>query len=210
MCGICGVLDLRSARPVSEELVRRMTEVIRHRGPDDEGFYFGPGAALGHRRLSIIDLAGGHQPVENETGDVRVVFNGEIYNYAGLAADLKRAGHVFRTRSDTETILHAYEEYGVSAVERLRGMFAFAIWDEPRRRLLLARDRMGIKPLYYTVCGGRLLFASEIKSILQDPSVPREIDDEALEQYLGLRYVPDPRTMFRGIFKLPRGRVLVA
>jgi len=210
MCGICGVLDLRSSRPVSEELVRRMTDVIRHRGPDDEGFYFGPGIGLGHRRLSIIDLAGGHQPVENETGDVRVVFNGEIYNYAGLAADLKRAGHAFRTRSDTETILHAYEEYGVSSVERLRGMFAFAIWDEPRRRLLLARDRMGIKPLYYTVCGGRLLFASEIKSILQDPSVPREIDDEALEQYLGLRYVPDPRTMFRGVFKLPPGSVLVA
>ncbi len=210
MCGICGILDLGSGRPVSDELVRRMADVARHRGPDDEGYYFGPGIGLGHRRLSIIDLAGGHQPVENETGEIRVIFNGEIYNYAGLAETLKGAGHRFRTRSDTETILHAYEEYGPACVERLRGMFAFAVWDEPRRRLLLARDRLGIKPLYYTVQGDRLLFASEIKSILQDPSIPREIDEDALEYYLSLRYVPDPLTMFRGVFKLAPGSILVA
>lgn len=210
MCGICGILDLEGRGPAPEDLVRRMTEVIRHRGPDDDGFHFEPGVGLGFRRLSIIDLSGGHQPIENETGDVRIVFNGEIYNYASLAEALGRAGHRFRTRSDTETILHAYEEHGPACVERLRGMFAFAIWDGKRRRLLLARDRMGIKPLYYTVRGGRLLFGSEIKSILQDSSIPREIDEDALEYYLSLRYVPDPLTMFRGIMKLPPGSVLVA
>lgn len=210
MCGICGVVNLKSDTPVSETLIRRMAEVSRHRGPDDEGYYFGRRIGLGHRRLSIIDLSGGRQPIENETGDIRIVFNGEIYNYEALAASLKVAGHSFRTRSDTETIVHAYEQYGLDFVDRLRGMFALAIWDEPRTRLILARDRMGIKPLYYTVRNDRLLFASEIKSILQDPSVPREMDEDALEYFLSLRYVPDPLTMFRGIYKLLPGSILVA
>ncbi len=209
MCGICGVLELNEDRPVSESLVRRMARVARHRGPDDEGYYFGPRIGLGHTRLSIIDLSGGHQPLENEDGTVRIVFNGEIYNYSQLADLLRRAGHSFRSRSDTETIVHAYEEYGTACVEKLRGMFAFAIWDQSRMRLLLARDRLGIKPLYYTVRDGRLLFASEIKSILQDACIPRKIDEDALEYFLSLRYVPDPLTMFSGIYKLPPGNILV-
>lgn len=208
MCGICGVLNLHSREAIPRDLVRRMADVIRHRGPDDDGFFFGEGVGLGHRRLSIIDLAGGHQPIENETSTARIIFNGEIYNYRDLMDSLKRKGHVFRTRSDTETILHAYEEYGFDCVKHLRGMFAFAIYDDEKRRLFVARDRMGIKPVYYTVRGDRLLFGSEIKSILQDAAVPREIDGDALEYYLGLRYVPDPLTMFRGIYKLPPGSFL--
>jgi len=210
MCGICGVLNLRSDDAIPQDLVRDMTGVIRHRGPDDEGFFFGKGIGLGHRRLSIIDLSGGHQPIENETSTARIIFNGEIYNYRGLMDTLKQKGHVFRTRSDTETILHAYEEYGLDCVKHLRGMFAFAIHDDEKRRLFIARDRMGIKPVYYTVHGDRLYFASEIKSILRDTSIPREIDEDALEYFLSLRYVPDPLTMFRGIYKLPPGSILVA
>ncbi len=187
--------------------------MIRHRGPDDEGFLLDGPLGFGHRRLSIIDLAGGHQPLSNEDGRVWIVYNGEIYNYADLQRDLKARGHTFRTRSDTETIVHLYEEYGDAFVERLRGMFAFAIWDGRRKRLLLVRDHVGIKPVYYAVRDGVLTFASEVKSILLQDGMPRELNEDAIERYLGLRYTPagdDGQTMFRGIHKLPAGSMLVA
>ena len=213
MCGICGTLDLRHERPASRSLLRRMAHAIRHRGPDDEGFHFDGSLGLGHRRLSIIDLAGGHQPLCNEDESVWVAFNGEIYNYRDLTRELQGRGHRFRTVSDTEALVHLYEEHGDRFVERLRGMFAFALWDAKRRRLLLARDPVGIKPLYYCVVDGVLTFGSEVKALLQNPEVPRELNEEALEGYLGLRYTPawdDGTTLFRGIKKLPAGCVLVA
>jgi asparagine synthase (glutamine-hydrolysing) len=210
MCGICGLLHLNPARPVDEALLRRMTDVMAHRGPDDDGFHFDRGLGLGHRRLSIIDLAGGHQPLCNEDGTVWIAFNGEIYNYKPLAEELKARGHRFRTRSDTETSVHAYEEYGEAFVHRLRGMFAFAIWDAPKKKLVLVRDRVGIKPVYYTVHRDTLYFASEIKSIFQNPEIPRELNPDAIDYYLTFRYVPGPMTLLRNIFKLPAGSMLIA
>ncbi len=213
MCGFCGTLDLRLERPASEPVLRRMAHVMRHRGPDDEGFLLDGPLGFGHRRLSIIDLAGGHQPLSNEDGRVWIAYNGEIYNYEDLQRDLKAKGHRFRTRSDTETIVHLYEEYGDAFVERLRGMFAFALWDGRRQRLLLVRDPVGIKPVYYAVQDDVLTFGSEIKPILLNEGVPRELNEDALESYLGLRYTPggdDGQTMFRGIHKLPAGSLLVA
>src|SRR3989440_483007 len=180
MCGICGMYNARSREPVSQELIEGMTSLISHRGPDDSGLYVDHEIGLGFARLSIIDLSGGHQPMSNETGDVWVVFNGEIWNYKELRKELIEKGHQFRTNSDTETIVHAYEEYGVDCVARLHGMFGFAIWDAPRKRLFLARDRAGKKPLYYTTVNGDFLFASEIKSLLYDPRVKREVDSQAL------------------------------
>jgi asparagine synthase (glutamine-hydrolysing) len=205
MCGICGIVNFNRTEPVAHELLERMTSAQAHRGPDDCGYFVESNVGLGHRRLSIIDLSGGKQPIFNEDGSVVVVFNGEIYNFADLRAGLISSGHQFKTRSDTETIVHAYEEYGVDCMKDFRGMFAFAIWDRKRKRLFLVRDRVGIKPLYYYAGRNFFVFASEIKSILQDPRVPREVDAQALDMYLALRYVPGPRTIFKDIFKLQPG-----
>jgi asparagine synthase (glutamine-hydrolysing) len=188
--------------------VRRMCAAIRHRGPDDEGIHVEEGVALGMRRLSIIDVATGQQPIANEDGTVRVVFNGEIYNYVSLRADLKARGHRFSTASDTETIVHAYEEWGEDAFAMLRGMFAIALWDRRNRVLLLARDRVGIKPLHYSVASGRLYFGSEIKSILARDESPPALNLEALDHYLSFLYTPRDATIFAGIHKLPPGHVL--
>jgi asparagine synthase (glutamine-hydrolysing) len=209
MCGICGIVNLDPTAQADPGLVRSMTDSLAHRGPDDMGLFLSGPVGLGHRRLSIIDLAGGKQPIFNEDRSVALVFNGEVYNYGDLAAELRGRGHVFRTRSDSETIVHAYEEYGDDCVHRLRGMFAFALWDGRRRRLLLARDRLGKKPLYYHAGTGAFSFASEIKSLLNVPGIAAEVDRDALALYLALRYVPGPRTMFRGIFKLQPGHVLI-
>jgi asparagine synthase (glutamine-hydrolysing) len=205
MCGICGIVNFNATDPVDRNLVERMTSAQSHRGPDDDGYFVENNVGLGHRRLSIIDLSGGKQPIFNEDESVVVVFNGEIYNYADLTGDLIAKGHRFATRSDTETIVHAYEEYGEQCMRDFRGMFAFAIWDRRRRRLLLVRDRLGIKPVYYYAGKDFFIFASEIKSLLQHPRVPREVDRQALDLYLTLRYVPGPRTMFKDIFKLQPG-----
>ena len=209
MCGICGKFSFQSQEKVSEDLLDRMCRQIRHRGPDDQGMYVKGPIGLGMRRLSIIDVAGGRQPIHNEDKTVWVVFNGEIYNFQELRDDLERRGHFFLTNSDTEVIVHAYEVYGVDFLGKLRGMFAIALWDAARQRLVLARDRVGKKPLYYTVAGGALLFGSEIKSLLQDPSVARRVDLRALDLYLTFQYVPAPLTMFQGIHKLPPAGVLL-
>src|SRR4051812_8158170 len=166
MCGIAGIMTL-SERTVALEEVRSMCDAMVHRGPDDEGFHVAPGIGLGMRRLSIIDIDGGHQPVQNEDGTIWVVFNGEIYNFKGLRRALKDQGHIFRTETDTEVIVHLYEQYGEGCVEKMRGMFAFALWDQRRRKLVIGRDRLGKKPLFYAVVGGRLMFGSELKVILQ-------------------------------------------
>ena len=187
-----------------------MTDIMSHRGPDANGFYIGGGAGLGHRRLSIIDLATGAQPLSNEDGTVWVTFNGEIYNFAEVRRELQQAGHRFRTNSDTEVIVHAYEQWGDQSVERLRGMFAYALWDERRRRLVLVRDRVGVKPLYYSAHPAGITFGSEIKALLEDPDVPREWSPEAIDAYLALQYVPCPQTIYRSIWKLPAGHMLIA
>ena len=208
MCGIAGFIDRQRRRDDAEQLIASMCRVIRHRGPDDQGTWVGDGIALGVRRLSIIDLAGGHQPIANEDQSILIVFNGEIYNYRELQHELLEHGHRFSTRSDTETIVHAYEAYGDECVTHLRGMFSFAIWEGKRQRLLLARDRFGKKPLNYYWDGERLVFASEIKSILQ-AGIPREINPLALDDYLLYGYVPTPNTLFKSIFKLPAAHLLV-
>jgi asparagine synthase (glutamine-hydrolysing) len=205
MCGICGIVNFNATEAVDRRLVESMTSALAHRGPDDHGYFVEQNVGLGHRRLSIIDLSGGKQPIFNEDGSVVVVFNGEIYNYAELSKALVSRGHTFRTRSDTETIVHAYEEYGNDCMRDFRGMFAFAIWDRRRHRLMLVRDRLGIKPVYYYAGKDCFVFASEIKSLLQHPAVPRTVDPEAVDLYLSLRYVPGPRTMFKDIFKLQPG-----
>lgn len=210
MCGITGIFDTRETRPVDEDLLGRMNQAHFHRGPDAGGVHMEPGVGLAHRRLSIIDLSGGQQPLFNEDGSVVVVYNGEIYNFAELTAQLQAAGHVFRTRSDTETIVHAWEEWGAACVQRFRGMFAFAIWDRNRKRLFLARDRLGIKPLHYALLpDGRLLFGSELKSLMCDPQLPRRIDPRAVEDYFAYGYVPEPRTILRDVFKLAPGCTLM-
>ena len=188
--------------------LRRMCESIIHRGPDDEGLVLRDGVGLGVRRLSIIDLQSGHQPIANEDETIWIVFNGEIYNYPELRTELAGLGHRYRTQSDTEVVVHAYEQWGDACVERLNGMFGFAIWDRRGRRMLLARDRLGIKPLYFRLEDRRLVFGSELKAVLQAPDVPREIDPAALRDYLALEYVPSPKTIFRGINKLTPGSVL--
>jgi asparagine synthase (glutamine-hydrolysing) len=197
------------ASPGRAEVLDRMCRVIRHRGPDDQGTLVRGVVALGMRRLSIIDLSGGHQPISGCDSSVTVVFNGEIYNYRELQKELERRGHRFHTHSDTESIVHAYEEYGAGCVEHLRGMFGFALWDERKRELFIARDRAGKKPLYYTLTPtGTLVFGSELKSLLEHPEVERELDVEALDAYLTFGYVPDPLSIFRGIRKLPPGHHL--
>jgi asparagine synthase (glutamine-hydrolysing) len=208
MCGIAGIADV-TGRPVDPALLRVMTSVQAHRGPDGEGFVCRGPVGLGHRRLAIIDLVTGEQPMASDDGAVWLVFNGEIYNYRELRRELEARGVRFRTASDTEVILRAYEADGPACVERLRGMFAFAILDERARRVFLARDRVGIKPLVYAWDGRRLLFASEIKGILQDGSVSRELDTEALAEYLTYHYVPAPSTIFRSIRKLPPASTLI-
>ena len=209
MCGIAGIVRWDGA-PVAEHDIRAMCSAIVHRGPDDEGVYLGDGVALGQRRLSIIDLEGGHQPLSNEDGTVWIVFNGEIYNYRDLRRDLERRGHVFRTDSDTETIVHLYEDYGARCVDGLRGMFAFALWDERRRQLLLARDRMGIKPLYYAERGNELIFASELKPILQLAHVPRAIDWGAAHHLFTFLSTPSASSIVDGVAKLEPARTAVA
>ncbi|MEA2684170.1 MAG: hypothetical protein QOK05_2498 [Chloroflexota bacterium] len=208
MCGIVGVATQEGSRPPEHELLRNMCAQISHRGPDDEGFLEQPGVGLGIRRLQIIDIAGGHQPIHNEDASVWTVFNGEIYNFRALRLELEHSGHTFGTRADTEVIVHAYEEWGDAFVERLNGMFAIAIWDSGRRRLILARDRTGIKPLYYAATPGRLHFGSEVKALLVDQAIPRELDMEAVDDYLALEYIPSPRTIFRAIRKLPPAHLL--
>lgn len=208
MCGIAGILYREAIRPIDRCALKNMADAIMHRGPDAEGFWSAPGVGLAHRRLSIIDLSGGDQPMGNEDHSIQVVFNGEIYNYPELRHDLIDRGHVLRTASDTEVLVHLYEEHGEDLVERLRGMFAFALWDTRRRRLLLARDRVGIKPLYLYRDAEKLLFGSELKAILTYPGVDREVDPEALEDYLALGVVPGHRSIFRRIEKLPPGHTL--
>ncbi len=210
MCGIAGVLYADPERPAERAVLERMGRAIAHRGPDGEGFWREPGVGLVHRRLAIIDLTGGAQPLGNEDGSVQVAFNGEIYNFQELRAGLEARGHRFRTRSDTEVLVHLYEEEGERLAERLRGMFAFAIWDRARRQLLLARDRLGIKPLYVYRDAEKLLFGSELKAILAHPGVRREIDVEALEDYLAFGMVPGARAIFRNAEKLPPAHVLTA
>jgi asparagine synthase (glutamine-hydrolysing) len=188
-----------------------MTDAVAHRGPDAAGYHVAPGIGLGHRRLSIIDLATGDQPLCNENGSVWTVFNGEIYNFADVRAELASRGHRFKTNSDTEIIVHGYEEWGERAVERFRGMFAYAVWDAAKRRLVLARDRVGVKPLYYADLPGRgVVFGSELKSLLEDPDVPREWRADAIDAYLTLLYIPAPSTIYKGVHKLEPGHVLVA
>jgi asparagine synthase (glutamine-hydrolysing) len=208
MCGIAGILSQDPRQPADAAALRRMADAIRHRGPDADGFWVAPGVGLAHRRLSIIDLAGGDQPIGNEDGAIQVVFNGEIYNYRELRAELEGRGHRFRTNSDTEVIVHLYEDRDDDVVQSLRGMFAFALWDGPRQRLLLARDRLGIKPLYYCRHGRHLYFGSELKSLLAGSQMPRELDAESLEDYLTFGVVPGERSIFRGIHKLPPAHVL--
>jgi asparagine synthase (glutamine-hydrolysing) len=208
MCGIAGIIRWDGA-PVAEPELRAMCGAIDHRGPDDEGFYFTDGVGLGMRRLSIIDLDGGHQPVTNEDGTVWVVFNGEIYNYRELRRELEQRGHVFRTSSDTETIVHLYEEAGAQCVDQLRGMFALAIWDTRRRQVLLARDRLGIKPLYYAERAGELVFASELKSILQLPHIGRSLNWEAVRHLFTFLVTPPTESIVEGVRKLEPARLAV-
>ena len=209
MCGICGKINLDS-RPMDEQLIRRMSRVLEHRGPDDEGVYIKNNVGLGHRRLSIIDLSkAASQPMANEDDSIRIVCNGEIYNFPELRAQLEKQGHKFKTRSDTEVILHLYEEKGIGCVKELRGMFAFAIWDENTKRLFLARDRVGKKPLNYAFVNGNFIFASEIKAILQDPSFSKGLNFQALDLYLAYGYIPAPEAIFSDIKKLPAAHTLV-
>ena len=207
MCGIAGIATRDFRERVDETRLKRMRDVLRHRGPDGEGLLMDGPVALGHRRLAIVDVAGGHQPMANEDGTIWIVFNGEIYNHAALRPGLEARGHRYQSRSDTETILHLYEEEGERCVERLQGMFAFAIWDRPRRRLLLARDRLGIKPLYYAITPRELLFASEIKSLLA-AGVRPELDRAAVPEYLAAGFVSGEETLFRGIRRLPPASTL--
>ena len=209
MCGIVGVWDSRGRRHIDASVVIRMNESQHHRGPDETGTHIAPGIALGHKRLSIIDLKSGQQPLFNEDRSVVIVFNGEIYNYRELIPELSALGHVFRTRSDTEVIVHAWEQWGEACVERLRGMFAFAIWDERLQTLFLARDRMGVKPLYYAqLPDGQWLFGSELKSLLAHGGLKRELDPQAVEEYFALGYVPEPRTIYTSARKLAPGHTL--
>jgi asparagine synthase (glutamine-hydrolysing) len=209
MCGIAGIVAGDRLYADERERITRMRDVIAHRGPDDAGLFVDDQAALGHRRLSIVDLAAGHQPLANEDETIWIVFNGEIYNHAAVRPELEAAGHRYRTRSDTETIVHAYEQWGDACVDRLRGMFAFAIWDAPRRRLLLARDRLGVKPLYWAMADGRLVFGSEIKSILESGLIRASANEAVLPELLGTRYLSGAETLFSGIHRLMPGHTLV-
>jgi asparagine synthase (glutamine-hydrolysing) len=209
MCGIVGIWDSRGKRPIDRAVLVRMNESQHHRGPDETGTHLAPGIGLGHKRLSIIDLATGQQPLYNEDRSVVVVYNGEIYNYGELIPELTALGHVFRTRSDTEVIVHAWEAWGEACVDRFRGMFAFALWDERQQTLFLARDRLGVKPLYYAeLSDGTWLFGSELKALLAHGGLGRELDPRSVEDYFTLGYVPEPRTIFTSAHKLAPGHTL--
>lgn len=209
MCGIAGFFEYQGIACVDGAILRRMTDAVRHRGPDDSGEFIADAVALGMRRLSIIDLEGGKQPIANESGDTVLVFNGEIYNYRDLREHLVKSGHILKTMSDTEVIVHLYEERREDCVLALRGMFGFALWDASERKLMLARDRLGIKPLYYADIDGTLIFGSEIKSILQHPAVTARLNYQALSDFLSLKYIPSPETLFENIHALPPGHVLI-
>lgn len=208
MCGIAGIFNYRDSAPVHPLQLKSMADSMVHRGPDDEGFFVAGPVGLAHRRLSIIDIKSGHQPMSNEDDSIWIVFNGEIYNHLDIRRVLEAKGHVYRTHSDTESIIHAYEEFGHDFETHLTGMFGFALWDAPRRRLVVSRDRLGIKPVYYTVHRNQFIFASEIKAILTMEGIERRVDEDALDAFLSLRYVPGPKTMFKGIFKLQPGHTL--
>jgi len=204
MCGIFGIVGSK----IDEAHLKKATNLLAHRGPNASGFFIEDGVGLGHRRLSIIDLEGGHQPMYNEDGSLCIVFNGEIYNFPELHEQLVSKNHRIKTRSDTETILHAYEEWGEECVDHLRGMFAFAIWDRRAKKLFIARDRFGIKPLFYAEHGGTFYFASEMKAILTDPTMRQEMDEAALACYFSLSYIPGDMTIYKGIRKLLPGHTL--
>ena len=209
MCGIVGVFDTRGKREIDRQLLSRMNQLQVHRGPDEGELYTEPGVGFGHRRLSIMDVSSGQQPLFNEDGTVVVVFNGEIYNFQELAKELSAAGHVFRTHCDTEVIVHAWEEWGEQCVDRFRGMFAFGLWDRNREILFLGRDRLGIKPLYYSLLkDGMLIFASELKALLAHPGFIRELDPQAVEEYFAYGYVPEPKTIFKHAYKLSPGHIM--
>jgi len=208
MCGVCGLVDFSGLDPAAARALPDMVATLHHRGPDQSGTWSDSCAALGHARLSIIDLTDGRQPLSNEDGTVWVSYNGEVYNFRELREDLLRRGHRFRTNTDTEVIVHLYEDEGIEAVQRFRGMFAFALWDARKECLYLVRDRLGIKPLFYTLRGECLVFGSEIKAILACPGIPRRLRPEALSDYLTFQYVPSPKTMFADVFKLPAGHWL--
>ncbi len=215
MCGICGIFNFESGRPAERERLKRSTDAMVHRGPDDEGFHLDGELGLGNRRLSIIDLPGGHQPLSNEDGSVWVTFNGEIYNYRELRRGLEQRGHRFRTAGDTEVLVHLYEEHGAGELEHLRGMFALALWDARERRLLVARDRLGVKPLFYRVeegggDGRRLIFASELRALRALAAQPLEVNPQAVYDFFGFRYIPAPQTFYRGVEKLLPGHLLLA
>jgi asparagine synthase (glutamine-hydrolysing) len=209
MCGIAGFWNHRHDAPAADGVIRSMAATIAHRGPDEDGFFVAGSVALGMRRLSVVDPTGGHQPMANEDGSIRLVYNGEVYNHALLRDELTAKGHCFRTRSDTEVIVHAYEEWGTRCVERFNGMFAFALWDGARRRLVLARDRLGIKPLYFYEGPHGLVFGSELKAVIAAPWVPLEWDVAAVDDFLTYEYVPAPRSIVSGVLKLPAGTVRV-
>ncbi len=208
MCGIAGYINTDKEQTVESRVLEQMCAVIHHRGPDEWGMWCNGNVGIGMKRLQIIDLSGGHQPMATDDGRVQIVFNGEIYNHRDLRADLEQRGYRFRTSSDTEAILHLYEEYGEDCVQQLRGMFAFAVWDARNQRLFIARDRLGKKPLHYLHDQNKLVFGSEIKSLLQHPDVTAEVNRPAIIPYLGCGYVPDPETMFQGISKLPPAHTL--
>jgi len=212
MCGVCGgIIRPDSAQTMNVEIIRRMSNALVHRGPDRDGFFLSPDCkvGLGFRRLSVIDLSSGDQPISNEDSSIQIVFNGEIYNFRELRATLENRGHRFQTNSDTETIVHAYEEYGVDCVQRLHGMFAFALWDSSSRKLFLARDRLGKKPLYYWHGSHGFFFASELKSLLQIPETPRQVDERSLAEYFRYQYIPAPRSILQGVLKLPPAHTLI-
>ena len=210
MCGIAGIFDYHGQAEIDRTLLRRMTEILSHRGPDGDGYHIAPGIGLGHRRLAIVDLATGDQPLFNEDGTICIVYNGEIYNFQPLMAELAALGHIFRTRCDTEVIVHAWEEWGAACLDRFNGMFAFALWDAAKEVLFLARDRLGEKPLYYSfLSSGELLFASELKSLLLSPQLDRELDPRAIEEFFAFGYVPDPRSIYRGVRKLAPAHYLM-
>ena len=210
MCGLVGIFDCKGLATPDRDLIVRMSDRLRHRGPDGEGYLIAPGIALGHRRLSIIDPARGAQPLYNEDGSVAVIFNGCIYNFRAIRTALEAAGHIFKTDCDTEVIVHAWEEWGAECVTRFRGMFAFAVWDATQETLFLARDRLGKKPLYYAeLPTGRIVFGSELKALLVHPEISRDIDPYAVDDFFAYGYIPDPRTIYRSVAKLPPGHVLL-
>lgn len=209
MCGITGILNINEPKPIDEDLLCRMLSIMRYRGPDESGIYTDPHIGLGHVRLSIIGLTGGGQPICNEDGTLWIIYNGEVFNYIELKEDLIKKGHIFTTDTDTEVILHLYEDMGPDCLEHLNGQFALAIWDSTKKELFLARDRVGIRPLYYTLHGGRLLFASEMKTIFVDNDITREIDHESLYQVFTYWTTLTPKTVFKDVYELPPGHYMI-